>query len=55
MREKAKERDSGIGEVGACPHTLSKVLLELGCLYLAITMSNNSRFIVAVKKLQFPP
>ena len=36
-------------------HTLTKVLLEIGCLYLAIIMSSYSRFIVPVKKLQFPP
>ena len=36
-------------------HTLAKVLLELGCLYLAIIMSNYIRLIVPVKKLQFPP
>ena len=35
--------------------TLTKVLLELGCLYLAIIMNNYSRSIVPVKKLQFPP
>ena len=43
-----------IGEVRTV-HTLAKVLLELGCLYLAIIMSNYSRLIVPVKKLQFPP
>ena len=35
-------------------HT-TKVLLELGWLYLAIIMSNYSRLIVLAKKLQLPP
>ena len=35
--------------------TLTKVLLEFGCLYSAIIRSNYSRLIVPVKKLQFPP
>ena len=35
--------------------TLTKVLLELGCLYLAVKMSNYGRSIVPVRKLQFPP
>ena len=36
-------------------HTLAKAVHALGCLYLAIIMSNYSRFIVPVKKLQFSP
>ena len=36
-------------------HTLAKAVHALGCLYLVIIMSNYSRFIMPVKKLQFPP
>ena len=51
------------GEVGryvrtvTVEHTLTKVLLELGCIYLAIIMINYSSLIVPVNKLtlQFPP
>ena len=35
-------------------HTLAKAVHALGCLYLVIIMSNYSRFIMPVKKLQFP-
>ena len=51
---------SAIGEGGhvrivKVQPALTKVLLEIGCLYLAIIMSSYSRFIVPVKKIQFPP
>ena len=36
-------------------HTLTKAVHALGCLYSVIIMSNYSRFIMPVKKLQFPP
>ena len=36
-------------------HTLAKAVHALGCVYSVIIMSNYSRFIMPVKKLQFPP
>ena len=36
-------------------HTLAKAVHALGCLYLVIIKSNYSRFVMPVKKLQFPP
>ena len=36
-------------------HTIAKAVHALGCLYLVIIMSNYSRLLMPVKKLQFPP
>ena len=41
--------------IGKVQHTLAKAVHALGCLYLVIILSNYSRFIMLVKKLQFPP
>ena len=41
--------------IAKAQHTLAKAVNALGCLYLVIIMSNYSRFIMPVKKLQFPP
>ena len=52
---------TGVGEggghvhIGKVQHTLAKAVHALGCLYLVIILSNYSRFIRLVKKLQFPP
>ena len=54
-RRKREMGKSGHVRIVKVQPTLTKVLLELGSLYLAIIMSNFSRFIVPVKKLQFPP
>ena len=47
--------EGGHVRIAKVQHALTKVLLEIGCLYLAIIMSSYSRFIVPVKKLQLPP
>ena len=41
--------------IGNVQHTLAKAVHALGYLYLVIILSNYSRFIMLVKKLQFPP
>ena len=41
--------------IGKVQHTLAKAVHALGCLYLVIILSNYSRFIMLVKKLQSPP
>ena len=46
--------EGGHVRIAKVQHALTKVLLEIGCLYLAIILSSYSRFIVPVKKLQFP-
>ena len=47
--------EGGHVRIAKVQHTLAKAVHALGCLYLAIIMSNYSRFIVPVKKLQFSP
>ena len=49
------EEGGGHVRIAKVQHTLAKAVHALGCLYLAIIMSNYSRFIMSVKKLQFPP
>ena len=48
-------KGGGHVRIGKAQHTLAKAVLALGCLYLVIIMRNYSRFIMPVKKLQFPP
>ena len=48
-------RGGGHVRIGKVQHTLAKAVHALGCLYLVIILSNYSRFIMLVKKLQFPP
>ena len=47
--------EGGHVRIGKVQHTLAKAVHALGCLYLVIILSNYSRFIMLVKKLQFPP
>ena len=47
--------EGGHVRIAKVQHTLDKAVHALGCLYLVIIMSNYSRFIMPVKKLQFPP
>ena len=47
--------ERGHVRIAKVQHTLAKAVHSLGCLYLVIIMSNYSRFIVPVKKLQFSP
>ena len=47
--------EGGHVRIAKVQHTLTKAVHALGCLYLVIIMSNYSRFIMPVKKLQFPP
>ena len=47
--------EGGHVRIAKVQHTLAKAVHALGCLYFAIIMSNYSRFIVPVKKLQFSP
>ena len=47
--------EGGHVRIAKVQHTLAKAVHALGCLYLVIIMSNYRRFIMPVKKLQFPP
>ena len=47
--------EGGHVRIAKVQHTLAKAVHALGCLYSVIIMSNYSRFIIPVKKLQFPP
>ena len=47
--------EGGHVRIGKVQHTLAKAVHALGCLYLVIILSNYSRVIMLVKKLQFPP
>ena len=47
--------EGGHVRIAKVQHTLAKAVHAFGCLYLVIIMRNYSRFIMPVKKLQFPP